>query len=290
MSQQPNTCLVWGTPATFATTTRDAYRVNSSRAGGCFEISRSACATLENGSQNQRLRLTSWLIEQRLGGCECPVVTTKILTLVESRKPLSVHERADRLLRWLTTLSPYIGALARVIDGGNAQAIFAYSESLEGKEVRFLAKYLDSCGWLDSYSVHTGGFDTTISAKGYARLAELDTKHINSSQAFVAMWFDYGMTEAYDNGLAIGIRKAGYKPMRIDRKDHNNKIDDELIAEIRHSKFLVADFTQGENSARGSVYYEAGFAHGLGIPVIFTYKKGSEATNHFDTRQYNHIE
>jgi hypothetical protein len=143
---------------------------------------------------------------------------------------------------------------------------------------------------LNRQLLYANGFGAVVTVKGYAHLAELDTKQANSSQAFVAMWFDDSMTEAYDKGLPEGIRKAGYKLLRIDRKDHNNKIDDELIAEIRRSKFLVADFTQGENGARGSVYYEAGFAHGLGILVIFTYKKGSEPTNHFDTRQYNHIE
>ncbi len=37
------------------------------------------------------------------------------------------------------------------------------------------------------------------------------------------------------------------------------------------------------------VYYEAGFAEGLGIPVIRTVRKDSLGELHFDTRQYNHI-
>jgi nucleoside 2-deoxyribosyltransferase len=103
------------------------------------------------------------------------------------------------------------------------------------------------------------------------------------------MWFDDSMMEAYDNGIAPAIRDAGYEPIRIDRKDHNNKIDDEIIAEIRRSRFLVADFTQGGSGARGGVYYEAGFAHGLNIPVIFTCREDVIDKVHFDTRQYNHI-
>ena len=38
---------------------------------------------------------------------------------------------------------------------------------------------------------------------------------------------------------------------------------------------------------RGSVYYEAGFAHGLGIPVIYLCRKDSELA--FDTNHYPHI-
>ena len=39
----------------------------------------------------------------------------------------------------------------------------------------------------------------------------------------------------------------------------------------------------------GGVYYEAGFAHGLDIPVIFCCRKDVLEKVHFDTRQYNHI-
>ena len=38
-----------------------------------------------------------------------------------------------------------------------------------------------------------------------------------------------------------------------------------------------------------AVYYEAGFAHGLNLPVIFTCKDDAIGTLHFDTEHYNHI-
>ena len=104
------------------------------------------------------------------------------------------------------------------------------------------------------------------------------------------MWFDDSMKEAYDQGIAPAIRDAGYEPVRVDQKEHVNKIDDEIVAEIRRSRFLVADFTQGRMGARGGVYYEAGFAQGLGIPVIFCCRKDRLRKVHFDTRQYNHID
>ena len=143
-----------------------------------------------------------------------------------------------------------------------------------------------------------------LTVEGYARLAELEKIAVDSSQAFVAMWFDDSMKYAYENGIKPGIEDAGYEPLPINRKEHINKIDDEIIAEIRRSRFLVADFTykdieEIENckdkeelkkvGARGGVYYEAGFAHGLNIPVIFTCRADLVEKVHFDTRQYNHI-
>lgn len=51
----------------------------------------------------------------------------------------------------------------------------------------------------------------------------------------------------------------------------------------------MAEFSKGKKGARRSVYYEAGFAHGLGCEVIFTCRKKDVGDLHFDTRQYPHI-
>ena len=160
--------------------------------------------------------------------------------------------------------------------------------SEENGEIAFLKDYLQNKGWLfipQKEQYHT----VTITVEGYSYLDVLERQMSKSSQAFIAMWFDPSMDDAYGIGIAPGVRDAGYEPLRIDNKDHNNKIDDELIAEIRRSRFVVADFTQGKSGARGGVYYEAGFAHGLNIPVIFCCRQDAIAHTHFDTRQYNHV-
>ena len=105
----------------------------------------------------------------------------------------------------------------------------------------------------------------------------------------MAMWFDNCMEDLWEKGIKSGIEDAGYEAARIDRKEHVNKIDDEIIAEIKRSRFVVADFTHGIEGMRGGVYYEAGFAHGMNIPVIFSCREDIIDDIHFDTRQYNHI-
>jgi nucleoside 2-deoxyribosyltransferase len=103
------------------------------------------------------------------------------------------------------------------------------------------------------------------------------------------MWFDSSMDDAYRQGFEPAIRESGYTPLRIDRKEHINKIDDEIIAEIRRSRFVVADFTSERDRPRGGVYFEAGFAMGLRIPVFWTCRSDLIDQVHFDTRQFNHI-
>lgn len=81
------------------------------------------------------------------------------------------------------------------------------------------------------------------------------------------------------------MEAVGYRPIRVDRIEHNDNIDDRIISEIRRSGLLVADFT----GHRGGVYFEAGFAMGLGIPVIWSCRDTDVESLHFDTRQYSHI-
>jgi hypothetical protein len=108
---------------------------------------------------------------------------------------------------------------------------------------------------------------------------------LNPTVGFVAMWFDEKIKHVYEEVFSPAISSAGFVSTRIDRHEHNGKIDDEIIATIRRSRFVVADFT----GHRGGVYYEAGFAHGLGLPVIFTCRKDQISELHFDVRQFNCI-
>jgi nucleoside 2-deoxyribosyltransferase len=126
-----------------------------------------------------------------------------------------------------------------------------------------------------------------LTLRSWEIIENLQNSAIDSKQAFVAMWFDKSMNDYYEDGIKKAIEDAGYVPIRIDLKEFNNKICDELIAEIKRSKFLIADFS----GLRSGVFFEAGFAKGLGREVIFTIMKADvdELEKHFDTRQYNHI-
>jgi hypothetical protein len=49
---------------------------------------------------------------------------------------------------------------------------------------------------------------------------------------------------------------------------------------------VVADFT----GHRGGVYYEAGYAAGRGLPIVWTCRRDDINNLHFDIRQYNCID
>ncbi len=123
-----------------------------------------------------------------------------------------------------------------------------------------------------------------LSLEGWQRLEQLQTD-VNNKKAFVAMWFDKSLDDLWEKGFKEGLNECGLQPVRIDSEEHNEKICDRIISEIRNSKILVADFT----GQRGGVYFEAGFAMGLDMPVIWTCRSDDIDNVHFDTRQYNHI-
>lgn len=86
-------------------------------------------------------------------------------------------------------------------------------------------------------------------------------------------------------GPASGDRSDDLEHEKRGDEGYQRKIDDRILAEIRRARFVVADFS----GASASVCYEAGFADGLGIPVIPCVREGEETKLSFDTRQVTHI-
>ena len=113
------------------------------------------------------------------------------------------------------------------------------------------------------------------------------------NQIFVAMWFSEEMQKYYDSGYVPAIRECNYSCRRIDEKQFNGSIIEEIVKDISNSIFLIADLTNN----RGGVYYEAGIAKGLSlcnhpIQLILTCRDSyfhSDNKPHFDVSGDNII-
>jgi hypothetical protein len=168
------------------------------------------------------------------------------------------------------------GEQLRLLKSEPVRALLA---TFDDNDVSYITRYLSKQGWITDAT----GPVSAVTPQGWIQVEQWKEVTPKGSQAFVAMWFEQDLEPAWLQGFEPAIRGAGYDPLRLDLKQHNNKICDEIVAEIRRSKFLVADFT----GHRGGVYYEAGFAAGLSLPVIFTCRKDQLNALHFDVRQYN---
>ena len=195
--------------------------------------------------------------------------------------PSDPFEAIDLLLHHLEEHGEGFGSPVQL----NPQNDYPLLYSASPEAFKWIVRKAAELGYLQQPTYMGDGY--RIDPQGWRRLGELKKQGGESDQAFVAMSFDPSLDEAWSRGLAPALRAGGLKPLRIDQKEHNEKICDLIIAEVRKSGLLVADFTQN----RSGVYFEAGLAFGLGIPVIWTCEKSffEEEGVHFDTRQYNHI-
>lgn len=225
--------------------------------------------------------LLSAFIRQRSDLGHSPLVISSSNALDFSKGahiPRSVSQQLDLILLYLERKSTYAGQAVPL----NIETDYPIAFSKHAKEFRFLVDQLISLKLIEMYPDRRS-FALTLD--GWKRLDHLQRVRPLSNQVFVAMWFADETKKAYEEAIYRAIDDTGYSPLRIDLIQHNEKIDDRIIAEIRKSTFLVADFT----GHRGGVYFESGFAMGIGIPVIRTCRKDHVPHLHFDTRQYNHI-
>lgn len=293
-------CPIWGTPCQKIDLrnlpeSKDAWEVDSPRAGGKYIID----GTVYDGmrkviplNEPSKVKLSRWIYEQNQLGTPLEI-DSKTLKEAETWPMPSALEQMDYCLQFLESKIE-TGWRSVELDSHHINEMQAATLTIQinNDETERLIEEISEIGWIKTKQGDRSLYSTwVIRSEGYQRLEELRKTNVASDQGFVAMWLDSLMDKVWEEGLEPGIRDAGYKALRIDRRESNDKIDDEIIAEIRRSRFLVADFTSPLKNARGSVYYEAGFAHGLNIPVIFTCRKDLIDKNHihFDTRQYPHI-
>ncbi len=283
------TCLIWGTPAEVRRVNRGhAFWVQSRRAGGQYRISGQAAATIRSGYLDEvaKARLTTVLIDRRSEHEGVPIVDCTLVEEAKTALELQRPERAERLLKHIAESelsSPdHPVALGHPI----VPEALAYSESWNDGQVRMLLQHLEGEGWLTVEGL-PDEIQCTVTVSGHDHVAGAEEPI--GREAFVAMWFDTSMNDAYKNGIEPGIRDAGFVPMRIDEKKDANRIDDDILEAIRQARFIVADMTHGSEGVRGSVYFEAGFARGCGLEIIYCCHRGCIDQLPFDTRQYHHI-
>jgi hypothetical protein len=246
---------------------------------GRFTCAGTAWEILRRAPSDKRAIIASWLWEQGRYG-SIPRIDDSNIDALLSVPPLPFLEKAKRLLIYLSEQGG--DRLGNPLDLASPR-LDAMVGTFVHNDIGYINEFLANQKWVQEV---VGG-QWKVTGSGLLQADEWKQQSgAASPQAFVAMWFDAGLADAWESGLQKGIAAAGYKPLRIDTKEHANKICDEIISEIRRSRFVVADYT----GQRGGVYYEAGYAAGRNLPVILTCRKDHMANLHFDIRQYNCID
>jgi hypothetical protein len=196
---------------------------------GSFRITTTALDTLRE-REGMAFDIACWVHEQNQLGTT-PRIDGEILKFIQTYPRPNIKKRAEL----------YLGKAIRLLDNkliGRIQigdpALRVASWSFFREDMLALGKYLVGLGALEETN---NAQEYRLVAKGHILYDEMAGERAASSQAFVAMWFDLAMKEAYDCGFELAITGSGYSALRIDRKEHDAKIDDQIIAEIRRSAF-----------------------------------------------------
>ena len=106
----------------------------------------------------------------------------------------------------------------------------------------------------------------------------------DGNYGFLAMQFDDSDLDPFVKDVVKPAVKDATGYDLVDMRDVSKAgiIDNIMRVRIRDAKFVIADLTHGNNGA----YWEAGYAEGLGKPVIYICEKEkfeSKDGTHFDT-------
>lgn len=125
-----------------------------------------------------------------------------------------------------------------------------------------------------------------LTLNGWDRYEQLKRANPESTSAFMAMHFnDQQMDRIYADHFRPAIAAIGYDLQTV--SPNAGLIDYHIRLQVTASRFVLADLTH-EN--RG-VYFEAGYAEGIGRPVIFTCRADAFNPNtghpHFDVNHHH---
>lgn len=256
---------------------RDAINIECERCGR-FRITYQALTGLK---PEQKAGLSAFCRRAGRGSDLITILSTNVESMLASLPKYTPPEKLDNLLQLIADMSPSPAGAGTLF---NSNRDYPLLIACGPEEVQYLLSVLVNRGLVLN---QPGKMSVTMA--GWERLDEVRRKGRTSTRAFVAMWFTDLMNDVYDNAIAPAIRDAGYDPLRIDRFEHVNRIDDEIIGQIKRCRFMVADFT----GQRHGVYFEAGMMLGLGRTVIWMCDEESLENKdnglHFDVRQFNFI-
>lgn len=266
-------------------TGRDATWVNCIHCGK-FGISRTLLATLSTLlAQRDAAPKLSHVIRKAHDAGQHLLLNTHTAEAILGNPLPRPREQADLLVQWLANNSPGPGEALKLKYDLHGAIVGAKSHP----GFSMLIDHLMSTGLIaGSHETFLSGGSEANVALTFAGWDCYETLRLGGTtyrKAFMAMKYgDFNLNLLLDQVLKPAAKRAGFDLFKLDDRPMAGLIDDRMRVEIRASDFLVADLTHDNLGA----YWEAGFAEGLGKPVIYTCERSKfEATKtHFDTNHH----
>ena len=206
--------------------------------------------------------------------------------IIETGTLPTPQEQAENLIRWLGANLQGPGETLQISFVEHGAIIGARSES----GFLFVVNGLMTSGLLVGQHIRmtlSAISEVTLTFAGWERFEQLRRGTPSGRKAFMAM--DYRnliLSRLVNDYFRAAAKETGFDLRRLDDEPPAGLIDDRLRVEIQSSRFLIVDLTDRNAGA----YWEAGYAEGLGKPVIYTCEESKfEEASHFDTNHHLHV-
>lgn len=204
----------------------------------------------------------------------------------------SHRDQFDNLLLWVASKQESVGDTVKATEDA-----FSAICTADYMGLAFLVREAVRRGLMEVYgddpinNASISFYPFALTLDGWSYVENLTLNRSDTKQAFMAMKFGEEELDAiYRDHFKAAVAATGFELKRLDEGQPAGLIDDRLRVEIRQSRFLIADLTHHNNGA----YWEAGYAEGLGKPVIYTcrhdvFERDKERGTpgvHFDTNHH----
>ncbi len=283
----PQNCPICGRPEADVQRTQPGYKVTCEVCSGpgYFIVGTTlmhSFQTKDDRSDKLRPYLSAY-IRQHRGTVPVLLTCENWTAWAEGIQAIPVATKIEKLLRLVSDRSSFPGHFIE-IDG---RLDYPLTDAANSSEFQFMLEHLQDTGLIRFWTQQAApgpAVHAKILAKGWERLQASGNKGI-PGRCFVAMSFDPTLNDAYNLAIEPAVIACGLNPRRVDKILDNRNIDEKIIAELRDAELVVADFTLQRNG----VYFETGFARGLGREVFWCCRKDDLKNLHFDTRQFNFL-
>ncbi|MFZ5781353.1 MAG: hypothetical protein ACOY4R_14270 [Pseudomonadota bacterium] len=210
-----------------------------------------------------------------------PLLSSDVAEKILQTESLPTPEvQADNLIRWLGDHSPGPGESVTIEPATHSAIVGAMTP----RGFHFILNGLRNEELVAGQQVMGHRQQVYLTFPGWRRYEELRVGAPSGRVAFMAMKFGEPDLDVFvSDHLRPAVKSTGFELRRLDDTPKAGLIDDRLRVEIQACRFLIADLTHANNGA----YWEAGYAEGLGKPVIYTCKRSEfSKASHFDTNHH----